>query len=81
MTFDMFLPEKGGVCVMFSDKCNTFVPDNTLHNRAFTKALIKLDSLTAELRANVNPDIWMMDWIVKMFGKWEAIFAKIDMAS
>lgn len=68
MALDIILAERGGVCIMFGDKCCTYIPNNTAPHGAFTRAMAKLELLSVELKANAGHGQWKMDWFDNMFG-------------
>ncbi len=46
---DYLLAEKGGVCVVFGDKCCTYIPNSTAPEGAFTEVMKKWENLRIEL--------------------------------
>lgn len=60
--------------------CYTYIPNNTVLDGAFTKALLKPHELRTEVKDNTGHDKHIWNWFDFNLGKWGAWLARIGIA-
>ncbi|XP_072009779.1 uncharacterized protein [Engystomops pustulosus] len=73
MALDMILAEKGGVCKMVGAACCTYIPNNTSPGGSITRALHKIEALSAELKENSGVDTSFFTWL----GDWKSFLTQV----
>uniref|UniRef100_A0A8B9W4L6 Envelope glycoprotein n=1 Tax=Anas zonorhyncha TaxID=75864 RepID=A0A8B9W4L6_9AVES len=77
IALDMMLVEKGGVCLILSNHCCTFIPNNTAPDGSVTRALQGLTTLASELAENLGTDTSTTRRLESWFGKWKGVVVSV----
>lgn len=78
---DWILAEKGGVCSLIGDYCCTYIPNKTVPEGSFSKAMTRLKKLRKEVKDNAGFGEDWFPWLEINLGKWGAALVKIGIAA
>lgn len=67
---DGLMAKEGGVCVLFGDRCCTYIPNNTIPGGIFHLAMEKLGDLRKEVQENAGFTMFSTDWFIRLLGQW-----------
>ncbi|XP_014875324.1 uncharacterized protein LOC106938019 [Poecilia latipinna] len=73
IALDMVLAEKGGVCIIFGERCCTYLPNNTAADGSLTKAITGLRTLNGKMKeaSGINTSMW--DPWLDVFGRYRTL--------
>jgi hypothetical protein len=77
LSLDMMLAKKGGVCIMISISCCTYITNNTAPDGTITKALQGLTTLANKLAENSGINDPFTDLMENWFGRWKGWMSSI----